>query len=269
MPSKALQDGVWGRASFSFSVDAQGRSVDIKVVKGLRDDVDAAILRNAHRLDAIQWQPGTQDGRPVKVSFTIPLSFNMPSNAKQPNRAVGDSLDVAASNKGGLPLPAWGPDHRIFPRERGVVYGSCIQRLGLESGGFGQSVRLVNLSTGKPVVIEVKPPFRSRKQNAFCYALPPGRYALHKYVYTASKWYGGEIHEENVRKAAGSVADGRLNATRYLFTVEPGKLHYLGTWNLEQENAPVFHNRKAQIDAQLTPIFKYLNFTDALVAVPE
>ena len=59
-----------------------------------------------------------------------------------------------------------------LPPDRGVVYGGCIQRLGSESGGFGQYVRLANLSTGKAVRIEVKPALRSRKQNAFCVARP-------------------------------------------------------------------------------------------------
>ena len=58
-PPKALRDGVSGRVFFSFAVNAQGRAQDIKIVKGLRADVDAEVLRNAHRLDAIQWEPGT------------------------------------------------------------------------------------------------------------------------------------------------------------------------------------------------------------------
>jgi len=48
-------------------------------------------------------------------------------------------------------------------------------------------VRLANLTTGKSVRIEVKPLLCSRKQNTFYWALPPGRYALHKHEFTSSK----------------------------------------------------------------------------------
>lgn len=259
-----VRDGVAGRVSFSFTVNAQGRTENIKLVQRLRADADAEVLRNAHRLDNIQWQPGTQNGRPVSVSFTMPIRFNLSSQA-----ALTDSLDGPVSRKGALPLRTWGTDRRTFPADQGVVYGSCIQRLGFESGGLGQYVRLVNLSTGKPVTLEVKPPMRSRKQNTFCYALPPGRYALYHYLYSASKWYGAEMHEENLRKPGRAAATAALRETRYLFTVAAGQLHYLGTWNLEVENAPVFRNEKAILDAQLTPLFKILDFTQAVVAVPQ
>ena len=257
------RDGVTGRVSFSFTVNAQGRTENIKLVQRLRADADAEVLRNAHRLDPIQWQPGTQNGRPVSVSFTLPISFNRPTQS-----TLTDSLDGPAARKGALPLRTWGTDRRTFPADQGVVYGSCIQRLGFESGGLGQYVRLVNLSTGKPITLEVKPPMRSRKQNTFCYALPPGRYALYHYLYSASKWYGAEMHEENLRKP-GPAATAALRETRYLFTVAAGHLHYLGTWNLEAENAPVFRNEKAILDAQLMPLFKILDFTQAVVAVPQ
>ena len=259
------RDGVRGRASFSFTINAQGRTENIKLVKGLRADADAEVLRSAHRLDRIQWQPGTQNGRPVSVSFTVPISFNLPAKP-----ALPDSLQTSAYNTGTVPVQAWGTNWRIFPSNQGVVYGSCIQRLGFESSSFRQYVRLANLTTGKPVVIEVKPARHSRKQNAFCFALPPGQYALYKYEFTASKWYGGQLHEENLRKAPSpKAADGRLSATRYLFTVAAGQLHYLGTWNLEQENAPVFLNEKAQLDAQLLPLFKNISFDAAMVALPQ
>lgn len=256
-----LRDGVAGRVSFSFTVNAQGRTENIRLVKTLRADADAEVLRNAHRLDPIQWQPGTQNGRPVSVSFTLPISFSLSARA--------DSLDGAAYRKRAFPLRTWGTDRRTFPLDQGVVYGNCIQRLGFESGGLGQYVRLVNLSTGKPVTLEVKPPMRSRKQNTFCYALPPGRYALYQYEYSASKWYGAEMHQEELRKPRVAATTAALHETRYLFTVAPGRLHYLGTWNLEAAGAPVFHNDKAALDAQLTPLFKILDFTQAVVAVPQ
>ncbi|OGX90446.1 energy transducer TonB [Hymenobacter coccineus] len=264
-PARQLaRDGsVQGRAFFSFAVDAQGHAVDIKLVQGIRADIDAEVLRNAHRLDSIQWRPGTQNGRGVRVSFTIPVNFNLNL------AAAGDSLEIPAFNKVALPAPVWGADRRIFPSDKGIVYGSFIQRLGFESGGLGQYVRLANLTTGKSVRIEVKPPLRSRKQNTFCCALPPGRYALYKYEFTSSKWYGSETRVESLHKIASPGPSSGLRTTRYLFTVAPGQLHYLVTWNLEQENTLGFLNEKTQLDAHLAPILKNLNFNAAVVALPQ
>ena len=259
----AWDGSVQGQVFFSFAVDAQGHTVAIKLVRGICADVDAEVLRNAHRLDPIQWRPGTQNGRSVSVSFTVPISFNLD------HAAAGDSLETPAFNKVALLAPVWGTDRRIFPSDRGIVYGSFIQRLGFESGGFGQYVRLANLTTGKSVRIEVKPPLRSRKQNTFCCALPPGRYALYKYEFTSSKWYGGVTQVENLHKIPSTDPGSGLRTTRYLFTVVPGQLHYLGTWNLEQENTLGFLNEKTQLDAQLTPILKNLNFNAAAVTLPQ
>ena len=168
-----------------------------------------------------------------------------------------------------LPASTWGTDRRIFPTNRDLAYSSCIQRLGFESGDLGQYVRLVNLTTGKPVRIKVKPPFRTRKQNVLCFALLPGRCALYKYD---SPPAGGKTAKCTrkicAKPPSPEAADGRLSATRYLFTVAAGQLHYLGTWNLEQKNAPVFLNEKAQLDAQLLPLFKNLSFDAAMISLP-
>lgn len=265
--AKFLGDGISGRVFLSFAVDAEGRTTDLKLVRGLRADVDSAVLRHTRRLYQVRWQPGTQDGRPVKVSFTVPLTIN--KNLLTTASPFADSLTTTRSYNKGLVLPidGWGPERRILPSDRGLVYGSCIQRLGFSSGGFGQYVRLANLSTGKAVRIEVKPPMRSRAQNAFCYALPPGRYALYKYEFTDSKWYGGEMHEEGLHKA---LLNGQpLHATRYEFTVAPGQLHYLGTWDLSQADKPAFRSEKAQLDGQLQSVFKHLDFGQAALALPQ
>ena len=265
-PIKALRDGVAGQVFFSFSVNGQGRTQDIKLVKGLRADVDAEVLRNAHRLDAIQWEPGTQNGRPVTVSFTAPVNFNI--DGKQPLQPPGDSLDAGSFRKFAHPQPSWPPSNRLFDPTQGLVYGNCIQRLGFSSGGLSQHVRLVNLTTGKTLLLEVKPMLRSRRENPFCYVVPPGRYALYKYEFAESKWYGAELHQESLRKPQAAQSGGSLQASRYLFTVQPGKVHYVGTWHLEQENAPAFIDDKAALDVQLTPVFKHLNFTEAVTAIP-
>jgi TonB family protein len=176
-PAKALRDGVQGKVFFSFVVDEAGHTTNIKLVKGLRDDVDAEVLRNAHRLEAINWQPGTQNDRPVRVAFTVPISFSVNSGPVRAGAPGADSLDLPRFTKLKLPTSSWDLA-KAPPAGHGVLYGSCLQRMGFSSGGIGQYVRLVNLSTGQVFRINVKPIMRSRRENTFCYALPAGRYAL-------------------------------------------------------------------------------------------
>ena len=268
-PPQALRDGVSGRVLFSFAVNAQGRAQDIKLVKGLRADVDAEVLRNAHRLDAIQWEPGTQNGRPVTVSFTVPISFNIGS--KQPQELVGDSLDVGRYDRKLAPArPSWESKRWPVPQGQGMIYGSCVQRRGdANSLGTGEYVRLVNLTTHKLVSIGVKPPMKSQRENGFFYALPAGRYALHIYVYPGKVWGPYDMLFENLRKPVVPSPTEPLRHTRYQFVVESGKVHYVGTWNLANENEPVFLDEKYEIDPVFQAAFPQFDFKEAVMALPK
>jgi TonB family protein len=256
-PPKALRDGVQGQVGLSFTVDAQGRATDIKLVQGLRADVDSAVLRNAHRLDAIRWQPGTQNGRPVGVLMTVPMSFRASSGNLAGSSP--DSLDALRFHKARLPLSLRSLRHPV-PSRKGVIYGSCVPRLGFNSGGRGQYVRVVNLATGEVFRLPVKPAFHLQREDAFYFELPSGRYALLDYELT-------QPPERLVRRPAGpgqSVA-----ATRYAFTVEAGQLHYVGTWNLAKAHEPLFLDEKATLDALLQPESQALHFDTARRAIPQ
>lgn len=226
-PAKALRDGVQGQVKFSFAVDAQGHTTDIKLVQGLRADVDSAVLRNARRLEAVQWQPGTQNGRPVRVAYTVPLTFSVGAVSRNGERF--DSLDTGPYQKLVLPLGSWSGRQERLPAGKGLIYGSCLQRLGTNGLGMGQYVRLVNLTTHKAVRLNVKPILKSRRENAFCYALPAGRYALFIYEYPDPVLGAFNLHFESLRKPLASQPTADLGATRYLFTVAAGQLHYVGT----------------------------------------
>ena len=267
-PPRALRDRISGRVFFSFAVNAQGRVQDIKLMKGLRDDVDAEVLRNAHRLDVIQWEPGTQNGRPVTVSFTVPISFNI--NGKRSDQPLGDSLDTGPYQRQmAFPLSSWDSKRFQAPKGKGMIYGSCLQRLGgTSSFGSGEYVRLVNLTTHKSVSFSVKPPMKSRRENAFFYALPAGRYALHLYVYPDKIWGGLHMYFENLRKPVAPSSTEPLRHTRYQFTVANGKVHYVGTWNLANENQPEFLDEKYQLDPAIQAYFPQFNFKEAVMSLP-
>ena len=62
-----------GRVFASFVVTAEGVVQAPKVVKGLSAEYDEAVLAAIAQLP--RFVPGTKDGRPVAVSFTVPVQF--------------------------------------------------------------------------------------------------------------------------------------------------------------------------------------------------
>jgi TonB family protein len=265
-PAKAVQDGVRGRVLFSFNVNAQGRTTDIKLVKGLRADVDAAVLQNAHRLDRIQWVPGMQNNQPVSVAYTMPISFNVIDSGQ--GKPLGDSLDRGPYHKSSLSLKEWNGDQQQIPVGKGAIYGRCLQRLGASSLGVSGYVRFVNLTTQKSFRISLKSAPKPGKENAFCYVLPAGRYALFMYEFPDERLGPEGLHIENIRKSNPVEGAANLQVTRYQFVVEAGKLHYVGTWNLTKENEPFFLDDKVNTDALMQVSNVALTVQEAHLAVP-
>ncbi|MCB2408252.1 energy transducer TonB [Hymenobacter lucidus] len=254
-PPLALRDQAQGKVFLSFTIDPTGIMTNIVVKQGVRPDLDAEALRLLRRLVPIRWQPGTQNGRPVSVVYTVPLTFSI-SNKLQP--LAPDSLDAAPGPAIVLPTRSWSAGSKALPADKGVIYGSFVQRLGFSSGGLGQYVRLHNLTTHKVVRILVKPVMRSRPENEFCVALPPGRYALYQYEYN----YGFE----QVRKLRNSPP---LADTRYIFVVQPGQLHYVGTWDLSQPMQPRFSSHKPELDQRIGAEYPALPLAEAVEALPK
>lgn len=64
-----------GRVFVSFTVDAEGTMRDAKIVKGLSPAYDAAVVTAVQKLP--RFTPGRQSGKPVAVSFTVPVQFEV------------------------------------------------------------------------------------------------------------------------------------------------------------------------------------------------
>ncbi|SDX96961.1 hypothetical protein [Hymenobacter psychrophilus] len=177
-------------------------------------------------------------------------------------KMLPDSLDEHPGPLIVLPSASWGSSHKELPSDKGILYGSCVQRLGFSSGGIGQYVRIVNLDTRQYFRLNVKPIVRSRRENPFCYALPPGRYALINYEFAG----GLQLGTESIRKHRNSQT---LKRTRYLFTVLPGQLHYVGTWDFSQEFDPRFLDEKFTLDLVFQQKHPYLPLNQAIIVLPQ
>lgn len=74
-PAKAKQDGVQGRVLVQFTVGADGAVRDVKVLRGVSEDLDAEAVRVVS--SSPRWEPGMQDGKAVPVSFTFPVVYRL------------------------------------------------------------------------------------------------------------------------------------------------------------------------------------------------
>ena len=209
--------------------------------------------------------PATKTTGPCGFRYSVPISFAVQGGrAGRPGTPGPDSLDLPSFTRLKLPTTAWDLA-KAPPADKGVLYGSCLQRLGFSSGGLGQYVRLVNLSTGQVFRINVKPAMRSRRENGFCYALPAGRYALSQYEYSASPF---DIHAERLLKAVPTRSAAGVAATRYVFVLLPGQRHYVGTWNFVNADEPIFLDEKDLLDPTLRADQPATDLATAHLALP-
>ncbi|MEO6150275.1 MAG: TonB family protein, partial [Mucilaginibacter sp.] len=75
-PAAAEDRGLNGRVFLSFIIEKDGRLTDIKVERGAGFGFDEEALRVLKMAPA--WKPGIQNGRPVRVKYTIPINFRAP-----------------------------------------------------------------------------------------------------------------------------------------------------------------------------------------------
>ena len=74
-PEKAKADKAQGRVILQFTVDADGSVRDVKVLRGVREDLDAEAVRVVSA--SPKWTPGMQDGKPVPVTFNFPIVYQL------------------------------------------------------------------------------------------------------------------------------------------------------------------------------------------------
>lgn len=74
-PEQAKKDSIQGKVFVTFVIDATGKVGDIKVARGVHPLLDQEAVRVVGLLPL--WKPGTQKGVPVRVSYTIPVTFSL------------------------------------------------------------------------------------------------------------------------------------------------------------------------------------------------
>jgi len=73
-PNAAIEMGIQGSVLVSFNVETDGSLTNIEIVKGLEGGFNEEVIRLIKLMP--KWKPAFKDGKPVKVKFTMPMTFS-------------------------------------------------------------------------------------------------------------------------------------------------------------------------------------------------
>lgn len=74
-PKECYENGIQGRVVVSFIVEKDGSVSEACVVKNVEPKLDAEALRVISLMP--KWEPGKHDGKPVRVSYSVPINFRL------------------------------------------------------------------------------------------------------------------------------------------------------------------------------------------------
>ena len=74
-PELARTNGIEGRVAVQFVVNEDGSITDVKVTRGIGGGCDEEAVRVIKSMP--KWKPGRNNGVPVKVYFTQPITFRL------------------------------------------------------------------------------------------------------------------------------------------------------------------------------------------------
>jgi protein TonB len=74
-PSIASESGITGKVTVNFVVNKDGSISDATILRGVDQALDKEALRVINSLP--KWKPGKQAGKPVRVSFSVPINFKL------------------------------------------------------------------------------------------------------------------------------------------------------------------------------------------------
>lgn len=74
-PVIAAENGIQGKVYVTFVVDKDGSISNARIARGVDPSLDQEALRVVNKLP--KWKPGKQRGKPVRVSYTVPINFQL------------------------------------------------------------------------------------------------------------------------------------------------------------------------------------------------
>ncbi len=74
-PEIAKENGLSGKVFVQFVINQKGEVQDVKIARGVDPALDKEAIRVVQGLP--KWKPGSQRGKPVRVSYTVPINFQL------------------------------------------------------------------------------------------------------------------------------------------------------------------------------------------------
>ena len=74
-PVEAEKNDIQGRVIVTYVVECDGSITDVNVVKSVDPSLDQEAIRVVKAMP--RWIPGKQDGKPVRVKYTVPVTFRL------------------------------------------------------------------------------------------------------------------------------------------------------------------------------------------------
>ncbi|UKK57650.1 M56 family metallopeptidase [Prevotella communis] len=74
-PKEAEEKGLQGRVVVRYIIEKDGSISEVEIVKSVNEYLDAEAIRVVKAMP--KWKPGKQNGEPVRVKFTIPVTFRL------------------------------------------------------------------------------------------------------------------------------------------------------------------------------------------------
>jgi len=78
-PATAKEAEKQGTAYVNFIIKSDGSIADVKIIRGIKDapELDEEAVRAVKTLANFDWIPGTQKGKAVSVTYTLPVRFQL------------------------------------------------------------------------------------------------------------------------------------------------------------------------------------------------
>ncbi len=87
-PEDALENGDEGKVYIGFVVNKEGDVEDVKILRGVTPSIDQAAINSVKQLP--KFTPAYQDGKNVKLKYTIPVNFKLMSRKKKKKKRRKD-----------------------------------------------------------------------------------------------------------------------------------------------------------------------------------
>lgn len=82
-PETAVAQGIQGRVMVEFIIDKDGKVTNVRVVKGVSDELDAEAVKVISA--SPKWKPGRVKGEKVRTSITVPVEFKLEKKTSKGN----------------------------------------------------------------------------------------------------------------------------------------------------------------------------------------